>query len=144
MAITTTIANFNSDALRASAGYFFYIRIDHHHFCDFNVFNQHKRGFWVFVYADALIIFINPIISYIAMKKYVNIGYFDVQKAIIKPFICTIIMGIISYILKNSLNSIAGNIFSITISALVYILTVFLISRRDFYKFINLVYKKVS
>lgn len=143
MALITTIANFNSDAFRAAGrpDVSFLVELITTIFvvlvCSISV----KKGFWALVYARALVTFINPIISYIFMKKIVNIGYADVFKAIIKPFICTLIMGIVLSILKFYLNSLIGNVIAIGISVLIYILTVYLISRKDFYNILNLIHK---
>lgn len=96
-----------------------------------------KYGFWTLVYTRAFMMVDLVIPGLIIMNYIMHIKAINIIKNIIKPFICTIIMYIVSLYLKEISLNLIWSLISIVICILTYTLSVFIIAKKDFMAFIN-------
>lgn len=88
-------------------------------------------GFWVLVYARALVRLQGTITGFIFMKLFMNFSFKKMIRNIVKPVFCTMIMITTSVILQLFSNSVGWSIISILICILIYSIVLLLIARKD-------------
>jgi len=94
-------------------------------------------GFWPLVYTRALMRIQGTITGFIFMKIYMGFSIREMLGNIIKPIICTLLMGIVAFFLKRVSASISWSFISILICILVYGITLILIARADSIKILQ-------
>jgi O-antigen/teichoic acid export membrane protein len=94
-------------------------------------------GFWALVYTRALMRIQGTITGFIFMKVFMGFSIRDMIANVIKPTICTILMGIVAFSLKQISVSTSWSFLSILICILVYGILLILIGRDDFMKILH-------
>jgi len=89
-------------------------------------------GFWVLVYARALIRFEGVITGLIIMNFAMHFPVSVTLENLSKPFVCTLIMCCLALLLKQISDSLLWSFASMAICALVYTATMFVLANKDF------------
>ena len=101
-----------------------------------------KYGFWVLVYTRALMRLQGTLTGFIFMKVFMKFSIKDMLTNIIKPLMCTILMGIISIFLKLISDFIGWSLFSIFLCILFYVLFMLIFAKNDFVYILSFFVKK--
>lgn len=131
---TMVFSNFNSEAYRAKGKpkISFISQIIHLIFLIPVCLISLNQGFWKFVYARSFIRFQGVITGFIIMKIVMNFNIKDTITNIIKPLLCSIIMGVITVILKLYSTSIVLDLGIIFISISIYIILIRIFDKSSF------------
>lgn len=90
-----------------------------------------KYGFWALVYARALIRFQGVITGFIIMKLIMKFPITHTLKNLAVPFMLTIIMSIVAFMLMQVSNTILWSLFSIAVCIFVYLVLFILFAKED-------------
>lgn len=104
------------------------------------VYFSSRYSYNVLIYARSYVRIIGFIVFMAILKKYFNISVVKVIQNLIPATICSILMTIISLLLRRYLDSDLGNIVSIVISAVTYFIFIFAFFpkiRLEIYSFIK-------
>lgn len=91
-----------------------------------------RYGFWALVYTRSLMRIQGTITGFIFMKAFMGFSIKDMLHNTIKPAFCTILMGLVAFLLKQVSSSVSWSFISIIICIVVYAISLILISRDDF------------
>ena len=97
-----------------------------------------SKGFWTFTYVKNIFVIWYIIVGFIMLYKYRIIKINYILKNIIKPIVCTGIMGIIAIMLKKLFSDeIIQNIIIIVLSAISYFVIMYIIDKKFMIKMID-------
>lgn len=90
-----------------------------------------RYGFWALVYTRSLMRIQGTLVGFIFMKIFMGFSLKNMLGNIIKPTICTLLMGTVAFLLKQISRSIIWSFISIFICIIVYGISLLLIARDD-------------
>lgn len=140
MVVGILYSNFNGEAYRAKGipRISFLYQIIHLFFLIPVLSYTKNLGFWPLVYSRTLIRLQGTITGFIFMKFYMHFSIKEMVGNLKNPFLSTMIMTLFAYIIKPFENSIIQSFINILLCAGVYIMSIRLVSEKDFNEFRNL------
>lgn len=100
-----------------------------------------RHSFWMLIYSKAAVMFMFVIVNLFTVQAFMRISAFNMIKNLIKPALCTAIMGIVALCLQKISINTMWNILSIMICIGIYFVCFYNISKKDAIIIINAVKK---
>lgn len=101
-----------------------------------------RYGFWVLVYARALIRFQFVLVHLVIMKYVIKFPLGEMFSNIAQPFFFTILMGLFAVIMQYISSGFVWSLVSIGICIAVYLTMLGIFARNDFRRIVNLFYRR--